>query len=156
MPVELVKERGQDKYTLKLLDEDIVLNPTLIQKLQTFGINLPELDEDLDYQATIKVIYEQIELYKRRNPLEQDKWRIEEDIFLSLFSYAKAAMVHDIIDNESLILENSILQALAGDLTAYKLDYNEPAIPNSKSSKIYKTKSLKINRNLQRRGLHQA
>ena len=31
-----------------------------------------------------------------------------------------------------------------------------PAIPNSKSSKIYKTKSLKINRNLQRRGLHQA
>ncbi|MCL1489583.1 MAG: N-6 DNA methylase [Pseudanabaena sp. Salubria-1] len=32
----------------------------------------------------------------------------------------------------------------------------EPAIPNSKSSKIYKTKSLKINRNLQRRGLHQA
>jgi hypothetical protein len=26
MPVELVKERGQDKYTLKLLDEDIVLN----------------------------------------------------------------------------------------------------------------------------------
>jgi hypothetical protein len=33
---------------------------------------------------------------------------------------------------------------------------NLTAIPNSKSSKIYKTKSLKINRNLQRRGLHQA
>lgn len=126
IPVELVKERGQDKYTLKLLDEDIVLNPTLTQKLQTFGINLPELDDDLDYEEAIKAIYEQIEAYKRRNPLEQDKWRIEENIFLSLFSYAKAAMVRDIIDNESLILENPILQALAGDLTAYQSDYKEP------------------------------
>ena len=126
LPVELVKERGQDKYSLSLLDEDVVLNPTLVQKLQTFGIDLPELDEKPDYQKTIQAIHEQIESHKNRNPLEQDKWKIEEDIFLSLFSYAKAAMVRDLIDNESSILDNSILQALAGDLTAYQSDYKEP------------------------------
>jgi hypothetical protein len=43
VPVELIKEPKRDVYKVSLLEEDIVLNPTLSLKLkQTFGIELPE------------------------------------------------------------------------------------------------------------------
>ncbi|MBW4591924.1 MAG: DUF4011 domain-containing protein [Brasilonema angustatum HA4187-MV1] len=43
VPVDLIKEPKRDAYKISILEEDIVLNPTLAQKLkQTFGIELPE------------------------------------------------------------------------------------------------------------------
>jgi len=121
VPVELTKERGRDIYKISVLDEDIVLNPALTQKLkQNFAIDFPETEtiQELNYSEIIALVHEAL--------LEHKTWEIKQNVFLSLFSYAKAAMVRDIIENEALIFAHPILQAISGDLDNYQSDYQEP------------------------------
>jgi Protein of unknown function (DUF4011) len=121
VPVSLTKERGKDIHTISIVEEDIVLNPTLALKLkQTFGITFPE--EELLQGITYSEIISQI----RTLLVDQEKWQIQENIFLSLFSYAKAAMIKDIIENEARICSHPILQAMSGDIRSYQAGYNEP------------------------------
>jgi very-short-patch-repair endonuclease/DNA polymerase III delta prime subunit len=121
VPVSLTKERGKDIHTISIVEEDIVLNPTLALKLkQTFGITFPE--EELLQGITYSEIISQI----RTLLVDQEKWQIQENIFLSLFSYAKAAMIKDIIENEARICNHPILQAISGDIRSYQAGYKEP------------------------------
>jgi hypothetical protein len=125
VPVELIKEPRRDAYKISILEEDIVLNPTLLLKLkQTFGIELPEGEaiQEITYRELIVRIHKLLS--------EQKTWQIQENIFLSLFSYAKAAMVRDIIENESRICAHPVLQAISGDLGMYQANYKEP-LPES-------------------------
>ncbi|MCU0552394.1 MAG: DUF4011 domain-containing protein [Leptolyngbya sp. Prado105] len=125
VPAKLMKEPRQELYRLSVLEEDLLLNPTLSLKLkQTFGIKLPpsETIQDLPYAEMIVQI--------RQSLSEQATWEIQENVFLSLFSYAKAALVQDLVDNEARILAHPILQAMSGDLSAYQTSYQEP-IPAS-------------------------
>ncbi|MEH1928807.1 DUF4011 domain-containing protein [Nostoc sp.] len=121
VPVDLIKESRRDIYKISFLEEDVVLNPTLIQKLkQTFGIELPE------GEAVQGTSYNELITQIRQLLAEQKTWQIKENVFLSLFSYAKAAMVRDIIENEARIFDHPILQAISGDLTTYQSNYREP------------------------------
>ena len=44
VPVQLEKERGREAYALELLEDDLLLNPTLTYKLKTdFDLRLPDL-----------------------------------------------------------------------------------------------------------------
>ena len=131
VPVTLIKEPKRDVYKISVLEEDIALNPTLAQKLkQTFGIELPEIDaiQGISYDELINQI--------RQLLVEQKTWQIKENVFLSLFSYAKAAMVRDIIENESLIFDHPILQAISGDLTNYQSNYTEPLPASALDSQV--------------------
>jgi very-short-patch-repair endonuclease len=131
VPVELIKEPRRDVYKISLLDEDVVLNPTLTQKLkQTFGIEFPEGEaiQTLTYDEIIAEIEELL--------AKQKTWQIKKNVFLSLFSYAKAAMVRDIIENEALIFDHPILQAISGDLTTYQSNYREPIPASALDSQV--------------------
>ncbi|MBD2603592.1 DUF4011 domain-containing protein [Scytonema hofmannii FACHB-248] len=131
VPVELIKEPRRDVYKISVLDEDVVLNPTLTQKLkQTFGIELPE------GEAIQTLTYDEILGEIRKLLAEQKTWQIKENVFLSLFSYAKAAMVRDIIENEALIFNHPILQAISGDLTNYQSNYREPVPASDLDSQV--------------------
>ncbi|PZV06696.1 MAG: hypothetical protein DCF22_23290 [Leptolyngbya sp.] len=130
-PVKLIKEPRQDVYKISILEEDVVLNPTLSLKLkQTFGIEFPEGEaiQEIPYSELITQIRELLS--------EQKTWRIQENVFLSLFSYAKAAMVRDIIQNEARILAHPILQAMSGDLSAYQVNYKEPLPASDLDSRV--------------------
>ncbi|MEH2195366.1 MAG: DUF4011 domain-containing protein [Nostoc sp.] len=130
VPVELIKEPRRDVYKISVLEEDIVLNPTLVQKLkQTFGIELPE------GEAIQEKTYNEL-IIEIRQLLAQQNWQIKENVFLSLFSYAKAAMVRDIIENKALIFDHPILQAISGDLTSYQSNYKEPLPAFDLDSKV--------------------
>ncbi|MBD2385891.1 DUF4011 domain-containing protein [Cylindrospermum sp. FACHB-282] len=131
VPVELVKEPKRDAYKISVLEEDIVLNPTLAQKLkQTFGIELPEGEaiQSLTYSELIAQIHQLL--------AEQKTWQIKNNVFLSLFSYAKAAMVRDIIENEARIFDHPILQAISGNLTTYQSNYREPIPASALDSQV--------------------
>ncbi|MDB9445894.1 DUF4011 domain-containing protein [Anabaena sp. CS-542/02] len=131
VPVDLIKEPRREVYKISFLNEDIALNPTLAQKLkQTFGIELPDEEaiQTLSYNKIITEIRELLE--------EQKTWEIKENVFLSLFSYAKAAMVRDIIENETLIFDHPILQAISGDLTNYQSNYTEPLPASALDSQV--------------------
>ena len=131
VPVSLTKERGRDIYTVSIIEEDIVLNPTLALKLkQTFGITFPEGDllQGITYGELITQI--------RTVLVDREKWQIQENIFLSLFSYAKAAMIKDIIENEDRICNHPILQAMSGDIRSYQTNYKEPMSASALDVKV--------------------
>ena len=125
VPVKLIKQPRRDVYKLSALEEDVVLNPTLVQKLKQFGIELPEAEiiQDLNYDEIITLIREFL--------VDRQTWQIKDNVFLSLFSYAKATMVRDIIENETRIFSHPILQAISGDLTSYQSNFKEP--PNAEA-----------------------
>lgn len=114
VPVELVKKPRKDIYTIKMLGEEVVLNPALVLKLKLLGIDLNEAPLLLEksYSELLAGIQMQV--------AAQKTWIVEEQVFLSLFSYAKSAMVQDILDNEARIFQQPILQALAGQVAAYE------------------------------------
>ncbi|AFY54802.1 hypothetical protein Riv7116_2284 [Rivularia sp. PCC 7116] len=131
LPLELTKERGRDIYKISVLDEEIVLNPALTQKLkQNFAIDFPEAEtiQELNYSEIIALVSEAFSEHKT--------WEIKENVFLSLFSYAKAAMVRDIIENEDLIFTHPILQAISGDLNQYQSNYQEPIPASALDSQV--------------------
>ena len=131
VPVQLTKERGRDVYKISVLDGDIVLNPALSQKFkQNFAIDFPEVDtiQELNYSEIITLVREAL--------VENKTWEIKENVFLSLFSYAKAAMVRDLIDNEALIFSHPILQAISGDLDKYQSNYQEPIPASALDSRV--------------------
>jgi hypothetical protein len=131
IPVALIKEPRRDVYTISALGEDVVLNPTLAQKLnQTFGIEFPEVEaiEELTYDEIIDQVKQVL--------TEQKTWQIKGNVFLSLFSYAKAAIIRDIIENESRIFSHPILQAISGDLTNYQSNYIEPLPASALDSQV--------------------
>lgn len=132
VPVELIKEPKRDVYKISILEEDIILNPTLSLKLkQTFGIELPGgyALQETPYSELITQIQSLV-------LAEKSTWQIQENIFLSLFSYAKAAMVRDIIENEDRIFAHPILQAISGDLNSYQLNYKEPLLESALDSQV--------------------
>ncbi len=139
VPVELIKEPRRDVYKVSVLEEDIVLNPTLSLKLkQTFGIELPEAE------AIQEITYNELIIRIRQLLLEQKMWQIQENIFLSLFSYAKAAMVRDIIENEARISSHPILQAISGDLSVYQATYKEPLPASALDSQVKPERTFQI------------
>ncbi len=121
VPVELIKEPRRDVYKISILEEDFVLNPTLSLKLkQTFGIEFPE------GEALQETTYSELITQIRQLSSEQKTWQVQENVFLSLFSYAKATMVRDIIENEARICAHPILRAISGDLSTYRATCKEP------------------------------
>ncbi|BAY80623.1 hypothetical protein NIES267_00800 [Calothrix parasitica NIES-267] len=139
VPVELTKKRGRDIYKISVLDEEIVLNPALTQKLkQNFAIDFPEAEtiQELNYSEIIALVREAL--------LEHKTWEIKENVFLSLFSYAKAAMVRDIIENEALVFAHPILQAISGDLNQYQSNYQEPIPAYALDSQVKPERTYQI------------
>ncbi len=131
VPVALTKERGRDVYKISILDEDIVLNPTLLLKLkQTFGIEFPE------EEAIQDITYSELIIQIRKLLSDQKTWQIQENVFLSQFSYAKAAMIQDIIENEARIFAHPILQAISGDFSTYQTNYKEPPPASALDSRV--------------------
>ena len=139
VPVSLIKERGRDIYKISILEEDIVLNPTLALKLkQTFGIILPEGDllQEITYGTLIAKI--------RTMLVDREAWQIQENVFLSLFSYAKAAMIRDIIENEARICNHPILQAISGDIRSYQAGYKEPMAASALDVRVKPDRTFQI------------
>ncbi|MFN8594608.1 MAG: DUF4011 domain-containing protein [Anaerolineae bacterium] len=49
VPAALTHEALRNPYTLAMLEDDLVLNPTLIYKLrQDFGLDLPDVPDDIE------------------------------------------------------------------------------------------------------------
>lgn len=119
IPVELGKTPRKEDYTLYSTEEEVALNPVLVQKLSTdFGITLPEnqIEQDLGYDELLKGICQAV--------AEYPDWKVENTAYISLFQRTKAAMIQDIErleQNEEIVANHPILLGLAGNSTAYEL-----------------------------------
>jgi len=115
VPVSLTKKTMKSKYKLSIKDDDPFVNPALQHKLKCdFNIILDDIntanESEFDPQQYFVNIQNKIKDLKR--------WKITNEIYLGLFSFAKFSMFKDIENFTNHYLNNKTIQALAGSDTS--------------------------------------
>ncbi|WP_353893554.1 DUF4011 domain-containing protein [Proteinivorax hydrogeniformans] len=120
VPVSLTVESITDPYKLSIHEDEIVVNPTLSHKLNNdFGIHLPEFDAQHD--GIIKYLDEISQLAQKNG------WKVEGKVSLSLLSFLKINMYHDLSNYEDKLKNHGVVKALCGDSTEIEYDIDEMA-----------------------------
>ncbi len=109
VPVSLTVESITSPYVLGLHEDEIVVNPTLVHKMENdFGLRIPDFDSD----------DEDIENYltNLNSLVSKNGWKVSKDAGLSLLSFLKINMYNDLENNRDKIRANPIVRAWSGDL----------------------------------------
>lgn len=110
LPVELRKRSIKSKFKLYKTDEEPFINPALQYKMNSdFGLDLPNLlweEEGFNPQNYMEDITKLID--------SNDRWKLTNEIYLGLFSFAKFVMFKDLEVHNKSFLDNAIIKALAG------------------------------------------
>lgn len=108
VPVVITSESINDPYVLSLHEDEIVVNPTLVYKMQNeMGIELPEFDSQNDDISEY--------IAKVNKKVSKQGWKATEDVSISLLSFLKINMYKDLENRAATIAANPIVKALAGD-----------------------------------------
>ena len=111
VPVSLELESILSPYTIKRLDEDIVINPALGYALHSdFGIELPELDVQND---NLEAFLDRI-----NDMVSKKGWSVIKEANLGLLSFLKIVMYKDLEKNKERILAHPIIRAFCNDFSA--------------------------------------
>lgn len=110
VPVKLQPEGPHGTPRIVEGDDDPVINPALILRLKSFGIEIPPYEE-LEGQSATAVLSATREAIQRRHTFKN--WELLETAHLARFSFAKEAMFKDLLDNHENVLNNPIVRALA-------------------------------------------
>lgn len=107
-PITIENESTIDPYHIKIMDGEIIVNPTLSFKLKNdYGIELPNYNDDNidDYLEMVEKIISKL------------KWTITKECKIGVFSFLKINMHKDLKDNAEKILRNKDIRALLGENT---------------------------------------
>ncbi|WP_191090650.1 DUF4011 domain-containing protein [Niallia endozanthoxylica] len=113
LPVELKKERGNTFHSIRALEEDLIFNPVLLQKLKvTFDLHLADFTETegLKEGSSVTNI---IEFYKEALK-GRPSWGMEESAYLDLFSFNKISMYKEFETYRSLYYQHPIIKQIGG------------------------------------------
>ncbi len=106
VPVSLQWESIKSPMTLKISEDEIVINPTLAYKLNhDFGVTSPEYqDEEFD------------DIYSKLSEFAvQNGWILRDDVCLGILSFLKINMYKDLEKHKDSILGHSVINALGGN-----------------------------------------
>ncbi len=111
VPVKIEQQGFDSPFKLNIEDYDLLLNETLIKKIDT------DFKLDFEFEFNSDDDTKQIDEYfnKIKNQFRDQRWNIDPIIKLGLFSFSKISMVKDIEENEKSILTNPIIKALSGE-----------------------------------------
>ncbi len=141
VPVELTRTSVRSDFKLKYTEDDPpFVNPALIQKLQNdYGIkvnlSLEEL-EDVDSQKVYSKFQKAIDGLER--------WRLTNDIYLSLFSFAKFIMYKDIEKFLKMLLGNRIIQAICGQVAEKDVSLDLLSEPKDLDKTLHPIKTFQV------------
>ncbi|WP_434660728.1 DUF3320 domain-containing protein [Paraburkholderia sp. A3BS-1L] len=111
IPVTLSRQSVRSGFRLARHDDDALVNPTLLQKLQQdFGLKLPPLDVLPTDDSGIDV--NQILQTFRLHVGELKGWEVKEQVHLGIFSFTKYLMWKDLQDRQKQLQENSVVAHL--------------------------------------------
>ena len=116
-PVEMVRKSAAEGYVIRLRDEEIQMNITLLEKLrQDFNIEIPGLDPlPLDSSG---VDTRRVFATVRHGVLAQKRWDVLETACLSLFSFSQFVMWNDIHNRADDLARSKVVRSLMeGHLT---------------------------------------
>ena len=107
VPVTIERKSITSGYSLRRLDEDIVVNPTLDYALNThFGIDLPDFDPDQGILAYLDIV---------KKLVKDNGWTVHREADLGLLSFLKIVMYRDLMKYQDRIFENPVIRAFCGD-----------------------------------------
>jgi superfamily I DNA and/or RNA helicase len=125
VPVEIIKKSAQKGFVIRTREEETMMNITLLEMLrQDFSINigglenLPKDDSGVDVKTVFNIVRQAI--------MTQKGWDVEEQCFLSTFSFSKFILWNDIHNNAADLLKNKVVRSLVSG----KLEW-QPANNNS-------------------------
>ena len=123
MPVDIVRKMG-GKYEVRMRDEDVVPNTTLIEMMrQQFDVDfsplkhLPMDEHGVDVPAVLNIAREAVK--------EKARWTVEEESVLGLFSFNKFVMWNDLHNGAEKMKQNPIIQTLVEGKLADELIQNQ-------------------------------
>jgi len=111
VPVQLVRASVKAGVRLRRLDDDVLVNPTLLLKLANdFDLHIPSLDELLRDREAVDL--SRVLQAFRLAVTEMRGWEVVEAVHLGLFSFAKYLMWKDLQDRMNLLACNPIVAHL--------------------------------------------
>ncbi|QGZ31214.1 DUF3320 domain-containing protein [Stutzerimonas stutzeri] len=112
VPVTLERKSARSGFTMVLHDDEPRFNPTLIEMLrQDFELGLGSLEQDLprdDSGLDIASIWKKVGHAIKDIP----SWELNEDVVLSMFSFAKYLMWKDLSENAEHLRQSPVVQHL--------------------------------------------
>lgn len=108
VPVTIENESSIDPYYIRVIEDDITVNPTFAFKMLTeYGVKMPEFEEDQDVDAYFDAIQKRFE----GTTLQ---WTVDRSCYLGTFSFLKINMYQDLKDNAETIATSPNVLALSG------------------------------------------
>ena len=112
VPVELTRKFGVGKYVMHKVDDDTIVNITLLEKLkQDFDIMIPELEKDIpsdgsgtDVQGVFDTLKGAVEV--------KPGWEVIDACVLGMFKFSQFVMWHDMHHYREQIASNKIVRSL--------------------------------------------
>jgi hypothetical protein len=112
VPVQLSQENFFSPFVLSRHDDEIVSNYVLAQKLlNDFNLRIPEYSNEIGLD-------EYIDCIRKICAPTHPRWNISSDVELSLYSFLKINMYHDVEKNSDAIKQHPIIRAVSVELTA--------------------------------------
>ena len=113
VPVEISRPSIKGEYRIRYNEDAVLINPALKQRLSLdFEINIDELEDDID-KINLFDVFSKIQ----KKIHSKKRWRVTNDIFLGLFSFAKFMMYKDLETHQKHILKNRVIQTICGQET---------------------------------------
>jgi very-short-patch-repair endonuclease len=111
IPVTLTRQSVRSGFRLARHDDDALVNPTLLQKLQQdFSLKLPSFDvlPADDHGIDVNGILQTFRLHVA----ELKGWEVKEQVHLGIFAFTKYLMWKDLQDRQKQLQENSVVAHL--------------------------------------------
>lgn len=114
VPITIDSEDIYSPYTMKIRDDEIIINPTLAYKFKNdFGIDI-STDRNLN-EDTVDINQYIEEIGRKVNKLN---WTVDKNVSIALFSFYKISMYNDLEANKEKIEQSIIVQSLDGQVEA--------------------------------------
>ena len=110
VPIEIKRKSVGQPFTIKYNEDSIILNPALTLKLKRdFGINLEDINVDEEEINPIDIFV------KVQNKISKNaRWKLLNNIYIGLFSFAKFVMYKDLEEYEDIIKNNKFVETICG------------------------------------------
>jgi very-short-patch-repair endonuclease len=111
VPVELVRASLHEPFKLQTVEEDPILNPALVARLeQDFDFKLPPAPPEWD-ETEIAVYLSEVEKAIAGLP----GWNVDSSALLAMFSFFKGVMYRDLEENAARASMHPLVRALSGE-----------------------------------------
>ena len=138
VPVELVRKFGVGRYVMRKIDDDAVVNITLLEKLkQDFDILIPELEGEVpsdEHGINVQGVFDTL----KGALVSKPGWEIIDACVLGMIKFSQFVMWHDLHNYRDEIASNKIVNSLIeGRLTWEYEDMEKEGKGFDDESRVY-------------------